>query len=302
MSQADRMFSAIKTYHQRGVINMTQGVLPFKYEEEKTLSGTTALAGLPVYLDLAKVLGLTKSIEKHLNIRENSQGWTDVQAVTSLVLLNLAGGNCVNDLEILNADAGFCNILRKIELHDLKRKERRKQKQRWRKEKKRFVPSPSAMFRYLSNFHSSDQENKRQYSKAFIPAPNKHLNGLVNINKDLCGALNKACVCETATLDMDATLVESNKKEALYCYKGFKSYQPFNTWWAEQDIILHTQFRDGNVPAGYEQLRVFKEALKCLPDNVGKVNLKSDTAGYQHELYAIVKWLEIKDLGVLNLQ
>ena len=81
MSQADIMFSTKKTYHQRGVINMAQGVLPFKYEEEKTLSGTTALAGLPVYLDLAKVLGLTKSIEKHLKIREYSQGWTDMQTV-----------------------------------------------------------------------------------------------------------------------------------------------------------------------------------------------------------------------------
>jgi hypothetical protein len=26
-------------------------------------------------------------------------------------------------------------------------------------------------------------------------------------------------------------------------------------------MVLHTEFRDGNVPAGYEQLRVFKEAL-----------------------------------------
>jgi len=49
------------------------------------LNSTTALAGLPVYLDLVRVLGLTRSIEKHLKIRENSQEWTDVQAVTSLV-------------------------------------------------------------------------------------------------------------------------------------------------------------------------------------------------------------------------
>jgi hypothetical protein len=72
---------------------MTQDILPFKYEEEKTESGATALAGLPVYLDLAKVLGLSESIQKHLKIRENSQGWTDVQAVMSLILLNLAGGS-----------------------------------------------------------------------------------------------------------------------------------------------------------------------------------------------------------------
>jgi hypothetical protein len=88
----------------------------------------------------------------------------------------------------------------------------------------------------------------------------------------------------TATLDMDATLVETNKAEALYCYKGFKSYQPLNTWWAEQGLILHTEFRDGNVPAGYEQLRVFKEALGCLPEGVKEVRLRSDTAGYQHNL------------------
>ena len=40
---------------------MAQGVLPYKYEEEKTTSGMTALAGLPVYLDLASVLNLGRA-------------------------------------------------------------------------------------------------------------------------------------------------------------------------------------------------------------------------------------------------
>jgi len=48
--------------------------------------------------------------------------------------------------------------------------------------------------------------------------------------------------------------------------------------------MLHTEFRDGNVPAGYEQLRVFKEALDMLPEGVTRVSLRSDTAGYQHDL------------------
>jgi hypothetical protein len=45
--------------------------------------------------------------------------------VLSLVLLNLAGGECVDDLKILEADKGFCEILRKSEMHGLKRKVRR---------------------------------------------------------------------------------------------------------------------------------------------------------------------------------
>jgi len=65
---------------------------------------------------------------------------------------------------------------------------------------------------------------------------------------------------------MDATLVETYKRQALPCYKGFK------------------EFRDGNVPAGYEQLRVMKEALSRLPETVRKVYLRSDTAGYQQDL------------------
>ena len=39
-----------------------------------------------------------------------------------------------------------------------------------------------------------------------------------------------------------------------------------------------------NVPAGYQQLRVLTEALEHLPCAVDKVMLRSDAAGYQHEL------------------
>ncbi len=62
------------------------------------------------------------------------------------------------------------------------------------------------------------------------------------------------------------------------------AYQPLNCWWAEQGAMLYSQFRDGNVPAGHEQLRVLKESLRHLPDSMKKVSLRSDTAGYQEEL------------------
>jgi len=117
---------------------MAQGVLSYKYEVEKSKSGTTALAGLPVYLDLASVLNMGESIAAHLNIKD--QGWTDEQIVLSLILLNLAGGDCVDDLRILEADQGFCRILQRVELKALPRKERRETEKRWRKEKHRISP------------------------------------------------------------------------------------------------------------------------------------------------------------------
>ena len=71
---------------------MAQGILPFKYESEKKTTGMTALGGLPAYLDLAQVIGLSKSIQKHIRVRAGGQGWTDSQMVLAQVLLNLAGG------------------------------------------------------------------------------------------------------------------------------------------------------------------------------------------------------------------
>ena len=263
---------------------MAQGVLPFKYESEKKATGLTALGGLPAYLDLAQVIGLSKSVQKHLKVRAGGQGWTDAQMVLALVLLNLCGGDCVEDIRVLEADDGFCEILKKAEMHGLRRKVRRALLRRWRKERTRVVPSASAIFRYLAQFHDEQQEVNRRAGKAFIPTPNEHLKGFGAINKEMVSFSSRQQTDSTATLDMDATLVATSKADALFCYKGFRSYQPLNTWWAEQEMILYTEFRDGNVPAGFEQLRVFKESLDCLPAVISQVRLRSDTAGYQHDL------------------
>jgi Transposase DDE domain group 1 len=263
---------------------MTQGILPFKYENDKQKSEMTGFGGLPVYLDLAQAAGLSKAIDRYLKASSDSQGWTDRQVVMSLILLNLSGGDCVEDINRLESDEGLCRIIKRAQKHGMTRKQRRAFSRRWRKGEQRTVPSQSAVFRYLSLFHNREQDEMRETGKAFIPAANEHLRGFAKTNRDFLAFAQKHNMQRTATLDMDATLVETNKMEALYCYKGFKSYQPLNTWWAEQELIVHTEFRDGNVPAGYDQLRVFKEALKCLPEGIKKVRLRSDTAGYQHNL------------------
>jgi hypothetical protein len=261
---------------------MAQGVLGFKYEAEKHDTGMTGMAGLPVYLDLMHAMGLPGQIGSHLQVKQ--RGWTDAQMVLSLMLLNIAGGDCVEDLSTVQKDEGFCRILRRVEQQGMRRTERREVERRWRKERWRSVPSPSAVFRYLSAFHDVDQEGKRKEGTAFIPVPNEHLRGLAKVNQGMAAFMQKRNPQKTATLDQDATLVATAKRDALFSYQGFKSYQPLNTWWAEHQMVLHTEFRDGNVPAGYEQLRVLKESLSLLPEGVDQVRLRSDTAGYQHSL------------------
>ncbi len=104
------------------------------------------------------------------------------------------------------------------------------------------------------------------------------------MNQSLLDFLQTHQPTTTATLDMDATLIETHKRDAMFCYKKFKAYQPLNCWWAEQGVMVYSEFRDGDVPAGHEQLRVLKDCLPHLPETVKKVAPRSDTAGYQEEL------------------
>jgi hypothetical protein len=108
--------------------------------------------------------------------------------------------------------------------------------------------------RYLSAFHGEDQEKLRKSGKAFIPKANSNLVALRRVNTAFVAFVQSASKEMVATLDLDATLIETAKSSALYCYKHFPAYQPYNVYWVEQGLMLHSEFRDGNVPASYQQL------------------------------------------------
>lgn len=204
--------------------------------------------------------------------------------LTTLILLNLAGGDCVEDLEKLEGDEGFALMLHRVETYGMPRAERRQLERRWRKSTQRRLPSVSAMRRFLSSFHDPFEEAKREQGVAMIPKAKPALEGLHQVLQTLLGFIQSHSPQGVATLDMDATLIETGKREALFCYKGFRAYQPLNVWWAEQELVVRSEFRDGNVPAGYGQLRLLEESLASLPEGVEEVRMRSDTAGYQWDL------------------
>jgi len=261
---------------------VAQGVLDFQYEADSSTRGLTSFAGLPLYFELIKTSGLGEAIRRHVRAA-GRQGWLDIQMALAVILLNLAGGDCVEDVERLERDAGFSAVLRAIEKDLLSRAERRSLNRRWRRERERVGPSPSALLGWLERFHDPASP-KAVAGTAFIPAVTRELRGLWQANQALVEFLHEHRPTTTATLDMDATLIETHKREALFCYKKFKAYQPLNCWWAEQGVMLYSEFRDGNVPAGHEQLRVLKDSLSHVPSPVKKIYLRSDTAAYQEEL------------------
>jgi hypothetical protein len=223
---------------------VAQGVLDFQYESDCSTRGLTSLAGLPLYLDLIHASGFVGAIREHVRVA-GSQGWLDIQMVLAVIFLNLAGGESVEDLERLEKDSGFASILRAIERDLLSRAERRSLKARWRRSRERAAPSPSSLSAWLERFH--DPAAPRAVAgAAFIPALTEALRSLWGVNRTLLSFIQGHQPAATATLDMDATLIETHKRDALYCYKKFKAYQPLNCWWAEQGVMLYSEFRDGN--------------------------------------------------------
>jgi hypothetical protein len=282
--QGDRVVFGKRFDHQRGAGIMAQGILGFQYEAERPGVGVTALAGLPLYLDLIVVSGLILAIKQYISVA-GKQGWLDLQMVLALIFLNLAGGDCVDDLERLEHDAGFREIMKSIERSLLSRAERKALAARWRRERVRTLPSPSSMLEWLDRFHDEETGKERVVGTAIIPAVTQKIKSLWNVNQSFLAFQQKQSGIDAATLDMDATLIGTHKRDALYCYKSFKAYQPLNCWWAEQNVMLYSEFRDGNVPAGFEHLRFLKDSLRAAETaGIKKVYFRADTAAYQQDL------------------
>ena len=265
---------------------MPQKPLPFKYEEETRSSGLTGLAGLPLYLELLYFLKIPDVMRLHLDEGISGKAlWRPSEIVQSLMLMNLAGGEHVDDLHMLEADAGFCTLLEKINECGLTGSQRRSRRRLRKQQNAGLLPSCSTVFRFLKR-DGIDGLAGRGQGAAYIPEASDTVRRLGACNQALIAAMAHNKPSDTVTLDMDATLIETHKADSLYSYKGFSAYQPMNVWWDEQRVMLHTQFRDGNVPAHYALREVLEEAISLLPKGAGKDGLffRSDTAAYVIDL------------------
>jgi len=85
----------------------------------------------------------------------------------------------------------------------------------------------------------------------------------------------------TATLDVDATFIESHKSTARLSYKGAPGYMPMLGFWAETQACLLGEFRQGNVSPSAGALPFLMRLVHRLPAGVERMRLRSDSAWYQ---------------------
>lgn len=108
---------------------------------------------------------------------------------------------------------------------------------------------------------------------SYIPDESGALRALAQVNQELVREIGRRCAeQQIATIDLDATIIESWKKQAKPTYQGGKGYQPMLAVWAEMDLVLP----------------VARHAFQALPAGVQELYFRGDAAYWEREL---VNWL-----------
>ena len=246
-----------------------QGILPFVYRVGDR-EDVTAHAGLPLVLETMRALRLDELVRQELPSPKRKRGYLPAHKLETLITLFAAGGERIEDVRILSEDKGLGVLLGSP------------------------IPSPDALLDFLGQFHDPKAWGERPAEKkAFVPAESFGLVGLDAINREVVtrGANREQ---KTATIDHDGTIVEAHKREAKVAYEGTRGYQPLVAVWAEEDLIVADQFRDGNVAGGEDPLTSAKKAFANLPEWIERRYFRADSASYYSKL---LKWLVEEKIG-----
>lgn len=215
-------------------------------------------------------LGVEELVGEHVHIRQRQSGYSEAEHVAALVLMLAAGGECLDDMAVLGADRGLLELL---------------DKSSW--------PSPDASRQFLLALHDETLLEKARQAmapgeRALIAPESPPLQGLGRVLVEGVRRLQLVRPAKVATLELDATCIESHKREAMPLYEGGRGYQPEVVYWVEQDVVLADEFRDGNVPAGKRPLEVVRRAFAALPESVEQRRFRADSAAYEEHL---LQWL-----------
>jgi hypothetical protein len=162
------------------------GEFLFEIDPEPLGECVTALGGIPLLVRATRSLDVSGSVQRHLRVKQRERGFDEATYVESFLVLNAAGGDCLEDFDQLREDAGLSELLGHA------------------------VPSEEAARKFLYQFHDGEKIEQAQQALAgervsYIPEESPALQGLAQVNQDVVRELGRRCAEQKiATLDVDA--------------------------------------------------------------------------------------------------
>src|ERR1035437_7810823 len=206
------------------------GEFLFELHPEPLEEAVTAYAGIPLFVRAMRSLDVPSSVKRHLQVKQRQRGFDETSYVESFLVLNALGGDCLDDFDRLREDGSLAEMLG----HEL--------------------PSPEAACKFLYQFHDEEKIEQAQKELAvgqvsYIAEESTPLRALAQVNQEMVQEIGRRCADQKiATIDLDAKIIESWKRQAHPTYQGGSLYQPRLGWWAERCLVVADEVRDGNVP------------------------------------------------------
>jgi hypothetical protein len=253
-----------------------QNKSPFEIDARPLNETASPHAGLLATSRAFRSLKVSDLIAANLPLKQRKRGFSEGQFIETVVLLQTVGGDCPDDVKLL---AGDPCLERGLGFE---------------------IPTASALRSFLNRFHDEEVaalRPTREEQKSFIVPSSQPVQGLQQVQAGMVGRIAKLYAqqgqeIKMATIDQDATIIESHKQAALAHYEGGRGYQPMVALWAEADLVVADEFRDGNVPARQAPLTCAKLAFAALPETIQARYFRGDSACHENEL---VGWLKHPD-------
>ena len=251
---------------------------PFVLDGRALREATSPHAGALSISRAYRSLGLPQMVAANLTLRKRQRGFSEAQLIESICLLQAVGGECPEDMRLLIGD----ECLERGLGYEL--------------------PSVTAVREFLERFHDRKLEKlrpEREVQKSFIFPSSGPVAALQEVQSGLVRRIAKLYEKQgqpqrIATVDQDATIIESHKQSAYYHYEEGRGYQPMVAVWAETDLVLADEFRDGNVPAKQDPLTCAKLAYAALPETIQQRYFRGDSACHENDL---LEWLKHPERG-----
>lgn len=210
----------------------------------------TPNAGLGLFGEFLYSQGISVLLDANIKGFKSNHSYKPSEFVVPLFLMLHGGGRYLEDIREIARDEALLTLLG-IEA----------------------VPSSSAIGDWLR----------------FIGDVKNGLSGLSRCNQKLVKKGLKKSGLKDFTLDIDASQIVGWKFEAEFTYKGEKGYMPIIGHIAETGMVIHDEFRDGNVSPGTRNLEFIKQCFAKMPRGKRIKHLRADSATYQSSVF---NWCE----------
>jgi hypothetical protein len=223
----------------------SQTVLPFKLAASD--ESLTAHAGLALFGEYLRAMGITGLINHELPGAGSTAGYDPSAHISPLVLMLAGGGRTLEDLRVLRRDDGLRCVLRLDEM-----------------------PSSDASGDWMRRMGAKEGGG---------------LAGLQRVNRCVFRRLLRDDERSDFTLDIDATQIVAEKREARYTYKGEKGYMPMVGHIAENSLAIAHEFREGNAAPAAGNLEFVQACERNMPNGKKIRAVRADSAAYQADIF-----------------